>query len=379
MALTLKDRLQDVGDFAQQAITPRNVGLLFSALGSATSPQALAGLQQRQLAEDKSSRQSQAKAAETQLGEITSGIGDLDGIIQNTPPNDPKLQPILQMRKAAVNRYQQLTGRPYQGHQTPEVLAGVGIEAPKDFTLAPEATRFSGSTKAPIATGKARTPDVTKVTTNIAAPAPPQGESALIKEYTKGKATELLAGEKVARSSSKSLGTIKTGRQLLDKGIISGFGRDFRVTFGKALNLAFGWKGDVIANTEAFYATMARETLEILGSGALGGGTAISDADRDYAAAIVGGSKELTEDSMREILRINEIAHRVRVREHNKTAKATDKWLKERGENLPPSTIVPLPNNFEGMPADKTTAAKVNKLKSGTMYTDPNGTERVRK
>jgi len=129
MTLTLKDALQNVGDFAQEVATPQNFKKVLGAFAGAGSPRAFNAIQQRRLAEEQFTRASQAEGAKNQLGQITSGIGELDKIIQATDKNDPNLQPILKMREAAVGRYTQLTGQPWQGIQSPEVLAGAGLAA----------------------------------------------------------------------------------------------------------------------------------------------------------------------------------------------------------------------------------------------------------
>ena len=50
---------------------------------------------------------------------------------------------------------------------------------------------------------------------------------------------------------------------------------------------------------------MARDVINILGSGSLGAGTGISDNDRLFAAKIVGGDVTLSKESIRKLLDIN--------------------------------------------------------------------------
>jgi hypothetical protein len=90
-----------------------------------------------------------------------------------------------------------------------------------------------------------------------------------------------------------------------DDGIISGKFADFRLGFSKMARLAGFDTGSEVQNTESFAAAMGNQVLGILGSGALGAGTGISDNDRMFAKQIAGGEITLDEKSMRRILNMN--------------------------------------------------------------------------
>jgi hypothetical protein len=107
-----------------------------------------------------------------------------------------------------------------------------------------------------------------------------------------------------AQDAALSLASAQEAEKLLDSGMITGFGADFRVGFGKALQLA-GYHGadDEIANTEAFVATRAQEVGRLIKM--FGAGTGLSDADRAYAEKAAAGSIALTEESIRKILELN--------------------------------------------------------------------------
>lgn len=90
-----------------------------------------------------------------------------------------------------------------------------------------------------------------------------------------------------------------------DEGIISGKFADFRLGFSKMARLAGFDTGTEIQNTEAFAAAMGNQVLGILGSGALGAGTGISDNDRRFAKQIAGGEISLDEKAIRRILAMN--------------------------------------------------------------------------
>lgn len=110
-----------------------------------------------------------------------------------------------------------------------------------------------------------------------------------------------------AQDAALSLQNAQQAEKLLDQGVITGFGADFRVGLGKALQLA-GYHGadDAIANTEAFAATRAQEVGRLIKL--FGAGTGLSDADREYAAAAAAGKISLTEASIRKILQLNRTA-----------------------------------------------------------------------
>lgn len=89
--------------------------------------------------------------------------------------------------------------------------------------------------------------------------------------------------------------------------VVTGTGANFVVGVGKALKrLGFDNFEDNVQNTEAFMANMGNATLAILGSGALGAGTGISDNDRKFAKQIAGGEITLDEGSIRRIIKLNQ-------------------------------------------------------------------------
>ena len=104
-----------------------------------------------------------------------------------------------------------------------------------------------------------------------------------------------------------SLRGIRQARNLLDQGMITGTGADFRVGLGKALNtIGFNFEEDAIANTEAFTAAQAKQVANILS--AFGAGSGLSDADRIFAVRAAGGDINMTEEAIRRILDLNETA-----------------------------------------------------------------------
>jgi hypothetical protein len=123
----------------------------------------------------------------------------------------------------------------------------------------------------------------------------------------KGFGESIIDTRKAAIDAQASLASTQQARKLLDSGVITGFGADFKVGLGKALQ-QMGYHGadDAIANSEAFVATRAQEVGRLIKM--FGAGTGLSDADREFATKAAAGSIELNEASLRRILDINERA-----------------------------------------------------------------------
>lgn len=144
-----------------------------------------------------------------------------------------------------------------------------------------------------------------------------KGEGAFAGELGKLEAADVMKNRAAAEDARSVVDTINTGRSLLDKGIISGFGADFKLGFAKALKEAgvTGLDGK-IANTETYASNMAQNVGKLIKQ--FGAGTGLSNADREYAEKMAGGSIALSEESMRRILDISERAARNSIAAHNK-------------------------------------------------------------
>ena len=133
----------------------------------------------------------------------------------------------------------------------------------------------------------------------------------------------------------RSLNTITEAKQLLDEGIYSGFGGQLKLDISRAkkfFNLADASEQELIERTETYQRNMANATLAVLGSGDLGGGTGLSDKDRDFAQAVVGGEISLDERSLARIIDINERANVYRVKQHNQLVQRNNKRYNENLE-----------------------------------------------
>jgi hypothetical protein len=120
-----------------------------------------------------------------------------------------------------------------------------------------------------------------------------------------------------ATAARDDIDSIHRARAELDRpgGIINGAFADKRLFLAKAANLLGVPNAEKINNTEAYGAAIGQRVASMVK--AFGSGTAISDGDRRFAAAMAGGNIELDEKSMRRILDIGEKAARGKIDYHN--------------------------------------------------------------
>jgi len=160
-----------------------------------------------------------------------------------------------------------------------------------------------------------------------------------------------------------------------DEGIISGKFADFRLGFSKMARLAGFDTGSEVQNTEAFAAAMGNQVLNILGSGALGAGTGISDNDRRFAKQIAGGEITLDEQAIRRILEMNtKIAGNV-IDRYNKRADEVPDTLFPGNQSF---LKIDRPVFIGGAPKTVKTVEEARALPPGTVFIDPQGIKRTR-
>ena len=141
--------------------------------------------------------------------------------------------------------------------------------------------------------------------------------------------------QETASAARDEITSIHRARDQLDAsgGIFSGTGAPVREKLAKVANFLGVPGADTIENTETFKAAIGQRVLSLVKG--LGSGAGISNADRDYAAAMAGGHIELNEGSIRRILDIGEKAARARIDQHNKltgnTLKSNDA-MKDYGD-----------------------------------------------
>ena len=159
-----------------------------------------------------------------------------------------------------------------------------------------------------------------------------KGSQKLAEFIGKGQAEAIMALADKADSAKESLMVNAQTRKLLDTGVITGFGANYKLGFGKALQAAgFNVAEDATANTEAFVANTAQSVGDAIK--AFGAGTGLSDADREFAKEMVGGKITLNEKSIRKILDMRDKLNRSII----------DKYSKRR-DNLAPNLKDSLPN-----------------------------------
>lgn len=142
-------------------------------------------------------------------------------------------------------------------------------------------------------------------------------ETTLEKAVTEMGVKTLAERQKVATDALASLQSNAEARAMLDKGIITGFGAEWKLAFGKALQSAgFHMNDDAIANTEAFVSSRALEIGRLIKN--FGAGTGLSDEDRNVANRAAAGDITYNEESIRKVLDVYDKASRNAINTYNK-------------------------------------------------------------
>lgn len=177
-----------------------------------------------------------------------------------------------------------------------------------------------------------------------------------------------------ALDAAKSLQSTAEAKKLLDSGVITGFGANYAVAFGKALQqVGINLAPDAIANTEAFAASRAQEVGRIIKL--FGAGTGLSDADREFATKAAAGQITLTEASIRRILDINERAARNIISRFNRDAQRVPEGV----SSFPLTVDLEHPEGGSGggdVPTVQT-PDEARRLPSGTRFRTPDGRIKV--
>ena len=194
-----------------------------------------------------------------------------------------------------------------------------------------------------------------------------EAESAFAKKLGGNQADAFTAAQQGAEKAVISVDTLNQAKQQINKGIISGGGANIVTTVGNYLQQVGLYQGDAVSNTQEFMATMAKETLNILGSGDLGSGTGISDNDRLFAARIAGGDISLQEDAIKRMIEINAKAKRAKIKAFNEKAQAVDQ-KGVTGAPYPSSVPVPDFQPFKGNVYTNTNKPPKNDFSYGDVY-----------
>lgn len=167
---------------------------------------------------------------------------------------------------------------------------------------------------------------------------PPQ-EKAFEAELGKGQAERLIKSQAAAQDAASIIDTVKTGRDIMKSGMITGAGANFLVNLNQALKTAGIDAGyaDAAANSQAFAANMAGNVGKLIKQ--FGAGTGLSDADREFAKDMAGGRISLDAKAIDKILTINEKAARNVIARHNKDIEGVKTNIPLKVD-MPPETPV---------------------------------------
>lgn len=150
----------------------------------------------------------------------------------------------------------------------------------------------------------------------------PKEQSAFAKKYGEKAATQFFDVElpeaKTARQSIKNTNDLI---KMMDQGIITGWGAPVFVGVSKALNqmgIDLPWDEET-TNTQAYMAAAGKQVAQEIT--AFGSSTALSDADREYAAKIAGGDISIDERALRKLFNIYQKTNLEKLIDFNERAK----------------------------------------------------------
>jgi hypothetical protein len=168
----------------------------------------------------------------------------------------------------------------------------------------------------------------------------PAQEKAFETELGKEQAGDLIKSRAAARDAVAIIDTVKTGRDIMKSGMITGAGAEFLVNLNqglKTVGIDAGY-ADAAANSQAFAANMANNVGKLIKQ--FGAGTGLSNADREYAEKMAGSKITLDAKAIDRILDINERASRNVITRHNKDVKGIKTNIPLEVE-LPPEIKTP--------------------------------------
>ena len=172
----------------------------------------------------------------------------------------------------------------------------------------------------------------------------PAQEKAFETELGKEQAGSIIKNRTAAQDAASIIDTVKTGRDIMKSGMITGAGADFLVNLNqglKTVGIDAGY-ADAAANSQAFTANMAGNVGKLIKQ--FGAGTGLSDADREFAKDMAGGRISLDAKAINRILDINERAARNVIARHNKDVKGIKTNIPLEVE-MPPEIKAPAASN----------------------------------
>ena len=243
-------------------------------------------------------RLSQDKKYENVIPLIASGVFD---------NNFSELLPMLTPEEKGVE-----LSKPFAGmHNGNPVMLSVRSEPGKDDVV------VNALTKEVAPAGTTIDKNGTSVEVNLGQ----EGQSAFIEQLGQKRAESLIAQFDDAKAASLKSDVIDTQWDTISKGagILTGTGAEIKLGAGKllkAVGLISGEGEELISNTETFIANAGNLVAEVIK--AFGAGTGLSDADREFAKGIVGGTITLDGESLKRLIKLQARATRKKIQEHNK-------------------------------------------------------------
>ncbi len=244
------------------------------------------------------SRLSQDKKYENVIPLVASGVFD---------KNFAELLPMLAPEEKGVE-----LSKPFAGeHNGNPIMLSVRSEEGKDDVV------VNALTQEPAPAGTTIDKNGTSVEVNLGQ----EGRSAFIEQLGEKRANSLIEQFDDAKAASLKSDVIDTQWATISQGagILTGTGAEIKLGAGKllkAVGLISGEGEQLISNTETFIANAGNLVAEVIK--AFGAGTGLSDADREFAKGIVGGTITLDGESLKRLIKLQARATRKKIQEHNK-------------------------------------------------------------
>ena len=244
------------------------------------------------------SRLSQDKKYENVIPLVASGVFD---------KNFAELLPMLAPEEKGVE-----LSKPFAGeHNGNPIMLSVRSEEGKDDVV------VNALTQEPAPAGTTIDKNGTSVEVNLGQ----EGRSAFIEQLGEKRANSLIEQFDDAKAASLKSDVIDTQWDTISQGagILTGTGAEIKLGAGKllkAVGLISGEGEQLISNTETFIANAGNLVAEVIK--AFGAGTGLSDADREFAKGIVGGTITLDGESLKRLIKLQARATRKKIQEHNK-------------------------------------------------------------
>jgi len=261
------------------------------------------------------------------------------------------LSPTIGVREAGKLEMQQLLSpKEPVYHNVP----GVGLVNPRDRSVVmPEVAKDSefekllkNSTLSDVQKNALRIQRAQKEATHAPGTTvhmPPQ-EKSFEAGLGAGQSKLILDSKAAAKDAASIIDTVKTGRDIMNSGMITGAGADFLVNLNQGLKTVGIDSGyaDASANSQAFASNMANNVGKLIKQ--FGAGTGLSNADREYAEKMAGSQITLDPKAINRILEINERAARNVIKQHNKDVKGIKTNIPLEVE-MPPEVKAPAAAN----------------------------------